>query len=60
METSLTTFFSAVATISFTVAGFIFLAIAGDGEIRRYWFGNYHRRLLAFASLLVVVLPGWA
>ncbi len=54
----MSTFFTTIAQISFTIAGLIIVALAGDSETRHYWFGNRHRRLFAHTTLSLVLLPG--
>jgi hypothetical protein len=55
----LTTFFTTLAQVSFTLSGFLAIAIAGDNKRRDYWFGNESRSLFIYVSFLLLLFPGF-
>lgn len=55
----LTNLFNTFAQVSFTVAGLLVLAIAGDSNQRTYWFGNEARSVYARQTILILLLPGF-
>ena len=59
MDTSLTTFFTTLAQVSFTISGLMAVAIAGDNERREYWFGHQARSFFVYICFLLLLLPGF-
>jgi len=55
----LSTFFTTLAQVSFTLSGLMAIAIAGDSKRRDYWFGNEPRSLFVYISFLLLFLPGF-
>lgn len=51
-------FFSTVAQVTFTLAGLLLIALAGDNKSRRFWFGHEPRAIFAYISFTLVVMPG--
>ena len=58
-SSNLTTMFSTLAQVSFTVSGLMAVAIAGDADRRNYWFGDKARSLFVYISFLLLLLPGF-
>jgi len=59
METPLSTLFTTLAQVTFTVAGLMAIAIAGDSKRRDYWFSHEARSLFVYQSFLFLLLPGF-
>jgi len=55
----LSTLFTTLAQVSFTVSGLMAVAIAGDSKRRDYWFGHEARSLFVYISFLLLLLPGF-
>lgn len=55
---NLSALFETVAQVSFTVAGLMLVALAGDSERRKFWFQNKSRAIYALLKLLLLLLPG--
>ncbi|MBI5354475.1 MAG: hypothetical protein HZB50_17680 [Chloroflexi bacterium] len=58
-SSSLVSFFTTLAQISFTVAGLMAIAIAGDSKRREYWLENKSRSLFVYINFLILLLPGF-
>ena len=55
----ITSFFTTLAQVSFTVSGLLAIAIAGDSKKRDYWFGHEFHSLYVQISFLLLLLPGF-
>jgi hypothetical protein len=58
-SSTILTLFTTLAQVSFTVAGLMAVAIAGDGDRRDYWFRHEARSLFVYVSFLLLLLPGF-
>lgn len=56
--TDLTSLFTAVAQVTFTLAGLLAIAVVGDEHNRRFWLGLEPRAVFVFLSFMFLLIPG--
>jgi hypothetical protein len=59
VSNDISNFFGVVSQISFTIAGFVLLVVAGDRETRKFWYGKQSLAAVVNLHLILLVFPGF-